>query len=409
MIDVSFLYTGYSAQSVAHRYGASPSAGSESSGERLYATPPSASARRPVVVWNITRSCNLKCLHCYSDSEAKRYSGELTTEEAKHVIEDLAAFRIPALLFSGGEPLVRPDLFDLARYAAEKGLRTVLSTNGTLITASVVQKIKAAQFSYVGVSLDGMESVHDYFRGRRGAFKETLAGIRYLIAAGQKTGLRLTLTPHTIDEIDALFDLIEQERIRRVCFYHLVPSGRGKQIFAVDPAKTRQGLDRILERTEQVRNRGGALEVLTVDNHADGVYIYLKLKEKNSPRAEKVRDWLMWNGGGLYSSGSGIACIGFEGDVHPDQFWRHYVLGNVRKRRFSEIWSDETEPLLYKLRRRADFIHGRCLNCRFFDLCGGSLRVRSELVTQDAWDSDPACYLTDQEIGLVGQKERFAP
>ena len=399
MIDISYLYAGKDSHSVPHRYGTQAHV-KTSLEEKPYAIPSSAGARRPIAVWNLTRTCNLKCLHCYSDSEAKRYSGELNTQEAKAVIDDLSAFRIPAVLFSGGEPLIRDDIFELARYASEKGLRTVLSTNGTLITPAVAQKIKAAGFSYVGLSLDGIGEVHDFFRGVKGAFNHTLSAIRYLVALGQKTGLRLTLTERTVDQIDGLFDLIERNGIRRVCFYHLVPSGRGKVIFSIDPAKIRAAIDRILARTEKAIKQGYPLEVLTVDNHADAPYVYLKLKEKNDPRTEKVYDYLAWNGGGMNSSGVGISCIDSQGNVHPDQFWTHYSLGNVRERKFSEIWMNPEEPLLQKLRSREQYIHGRCRACRFFNLCGGALRVRAEIATGDPWASDPSCYLTDEEIGL---------
>lgn len=400
MIDISFLYCGRESRSVSHRYGVSHK--ETNSEEKAYDLPSSALERRPILVWNITRTCNLRCLHCYSDSERRRYAGELSTAEAKRVMDDLASFRVPALLFSGGEPLLRHDLFELAPYAKAKGLRTVLSTNGALISPAMAQTIRDAGFSYVGVSLDGIGEVHDHFRRRKGAFERTLQGIRNLVTVGQKTGLRLTLTHHTIDQIDPLFDLVEKEGIRRVCFYHLVPAGRGKEIFTIEPAKVRRGIGKILARTKEILGRGYPLEVLTVDNHADGPYLYLKLKEEGNPRAPEVYGKLLWNGGGLYSSGIGIASIDSEGHVHPDQFWTHYSLGNVRERRFSEIWTAPEEPLLQKLRSRKAFVHGRCQSCRFFDACGGALRVRAEIVTGDAWASDPACYLTDEEIGICG-------
>ena len=399
MIDISYLYAGKESESVPHRYGIRAKKPSDLS-EAAYQVPPSARERRPIVVWNITRTCNLKCLHCYNDSERKHYPGELTTREAKSVIDDLSGFGVPAVLFSGGEPLLRPDLLALAVYARTKGLRTTLSTNGTLINKSTAQEIKEAGFSYVGISLDGMATVHDHFRGVEGAFSKTLHGIRNLVEIGQKTGLRLTLSDYTIDQIGILFDLIETEGIKRVCFYHLVPSGRGKEIFRIDQEKTRRGIRHILLRTREILSRGYPLEVLTVDNHADGPYLYLQLLEEGSPRAEEVLQRVSWNGGGLYSSGIGIGCIDSQGHVHPDQFWTHYELGNVRRRKFSEIWTDPNEPLLQKLRNRKNFIHGRCRTCRFFNACGGALRVRADLVTGDPWASDPACYLTDEEIGV---------
>lgn len=405
MLDVSFLYCGRITDAASHRYGVPP--GPKVTGGKSCKVPPSAAERKPIVVWNITRRCNLKCRHCYSDSANQDYAGELSTEEAKAVIDDLASFQVHALLFSGGEPLLRKDIFELAGYAREKGLRTILSTNATLVTKELAVRIRETGFFYVGVSLDGIGEVHDRFRGAERAFDRTLEGIRHLIAEGQKTGLRLTMTDSTLEQIDALFDLAVRERIERICFYHLVPSGRGKEIFTVSPGKVRKGVEKILEKTGELFAKGHPLEVLTVDNHADGPYLYLKLKERSDPRAGEVLERLSWNGGGLYSSGVGISAIDSQGNVHPDQFWTHYSLGNVRERKFSEIWTDAGEPLLRKLRNRKSHIHGRCLSCRFLGVCGGSLRVRAELLTGNAWAPDPSCYLTDAEIGLA-QRAREA-
>src|SRR3989338_3715565 len=154
MIDISYLYCGKESASVAYRYGTKIDVVKESDGPG-FEVPSSAQTRRPIVVWNITRTCNLKCIHCYSDSAHERYPGELTTKEALSVIDDLAEYRVPAILFSGGEPLFRRDLFELVPYASSKGLRLVLSTNGTVINHTVAKIIRESGFSYVGVSLDG--------------------------------------------------------------------------------------------------------------------------------------------------------------------------------------------------------------------------------------------------------------
>ncbi len=394
MINVSKLYCGLSNGSDNLRYGA---------GKDF----PSAKERKPVVVWNTTRSCNLRCLHCYTNSEAKRYTGELTTEEGKRLLEDLADFKIPALLLSGGEPLTRSDLFELAAYAKMLGLRCTLSTNGTLIPSEVAWKIKQAGFTYVGISLDGIDSTNDRFRGKEGAFQGAVRGFRNCVSVGQKVGLRMTLTRHTIQDLDRIFDFIEKEGINRACFYHLVYSGRGSSLSNWDlkPEESRRAMEVILNRTKQFVEKGIPREILTVDNHVDGVYLYLKLLKEDPTRAEEVRQLLEWNGGGLYSSGVGIADIDPFGNVHPDQFWMHYTLGNVRERKFSEIWKDERDPILYGLRHRAYFLKGRCRFCKFLNICGGSFRVRADLVYKDPWAPDPACYLTDDEIGLTSKEK----
>lgn len=395
MINISRLYCGAASESDGLRYGQ----GGEGPSAR------SAAERRPVVVWNITRTCNLRCLHCYSDSAAERYPGELTTGEAQEVIRDLAEFRVPALLFSGGEPLVRGDLFELVAGARRLGLRPTLSTNGTLITGEVARRIRDAGFTYVGISLDGIGEVHDYFRGVRGAFGRTVQGFRHCVAAGQRVGLRLTLTRHTTADLHRIFDFIEAEGVNRACFYHLVVSGRGRSLAGDDLSaeETRTALDIILERTADFARRGLPKEILTVDNHADGVYVYLKLLAADAARAAEVLRLLEWNGGGLYSSGVGIGAIDWVGDVHADQFWSHYSFGNVKRRPFSRIWMDTADPLMAGLKDRRSRITGRCRACRFFTACGGALRVRADLLRGDPWASDPACYLTDPEIGLPGR------
>ncbi len=355
---------------------------------------------KPVVVWNATRRCNLRCLHCYSQSEDREYPGELTTGEAREVIRDLAEFGVPVLIFSGGEPLLRRDIFELASLASSEGIKTVLSTNGTLITESVAERIKKAGFSYVGISLDGVGEVHDRVRGVGGAFANAVRGIRNLMRIGVRVGVRFTITRYNYRDIPAVFDFVEREGIPRLCFYHLVYVGRGRVEHDVPLEEKRRIMDYILARTRDLCERGKDIEVLTADNHADGAYIYLKLRKEDPRRAEEALKLLRISGGN--SSGKGIAAIDFYGDVHPDQFWSHYTLGNVRRRRFSEIWSDESEPLLHALRNRRRFLEGRCSRCAFLDICNGSLRVRAEMVYGNIWAPDPACYLRDDEIGVGG-------
>ncbi|MFA5190986.1 MAG: radical SAM protein [Verrucomicrobiia bacterium] len=365
-----------------------------------HGAPRAAAERRPIVVWNITRTCNLRCVHCYSDSYAQKYPGELTHEQARKVIDDVAGFGVPALLFSGGEPLTRPDLLDLMRYARSKELRLTLSTNGTLIDELTARTLHDIGLSYVGISLDGIGETNDTFRGVKGAFDAAVRGMRHCRAVGQKVGLRLTLTKRNCIDLHKIFDFIEAEDIQRACFYHLVYSGRGSTADELLPADVRRAVDIILERTEDFHRRGLGKEILTVDHHADNAYTYLKLRERNPDRARQVLQWMKWNGGGANSSGIGISNIDTQGNVHPDQFWQTATLGNVKERPFSQIWSDNSIPLLAQLRNRLPLLKGRCGACRFKDICGGSFRVRALQVHGDPWASDPACYLTDEEIGL---------
>lgn len=404
MIDIGKLYCGGDSTGDSLRYGTAGK--TDCHGNKPHASVPHASARRPIVVWSTTRTCNLKCVHCYTDSENKRYSGELTTDEGLKLIAQLRDFSIPSLLFSGGEPLVRPDLFTLIERASNLSIRPVISTNGTLIDRAVAQRIKDSGVVYVGISLDGMENVNDNFRGVKGAFSKAMAGFANLGAVGQRVGLRLTLTRKNFEDLDRIFDFIEKEGISRACFYHLVYSGRGGEMFSDDltHAETRAAMDTIMRRTADYFARGLDINILTVDNHADGVYIYRKLLESDPDRALTVKHLVEWNGGGAHSTGVGIGNIDFNGYVHPDQFWQDYTLGNVRERSFGDIWLDEGDPLMRGLKHKADYIKGRCRLCRYVKMCTGAMRVRGFRAYGDPWAPDPQCYMTDEEIGLDAEK-----
>jgi 12,18-didecarboxysiroheme deacetylase len=395
MIGISKLYLGTIEPSDALRYG-------RHSGKLPSHLLQFSADKKPVVVWNCTRRCNLACIHCYAGSNVGcTAADDLSHAEALALIDDLARFGAPVLLFSGGEPLMRPDLPELARRAVAAGMRAVVSTNGTLIDDAMAVRLKEAGISYAGISLDGLEATHDHFRGVRGSFRRTLEGIRACQRAGLKVGLRLTITRHNVDEIPGIFALMKAENIPRVCFYHLVYSGRGAAMMAddLDLAGTRRAVDMIIDQTVALQASGHPAEVLTVDNHSDGPYLYLRMLREGNPRAEKVLELLRMNGGN--STGLGIGCISWNGDVHPDQFWREKILGSLRDRPFSEIWNDPANEFLAKLKEKRKYVTGRCATCRFLDICGGNFRARAEAVTGDLWAPDPACYLTDEEIAKV--------
>ncbi len=392
MIGISKLYCGGVHASDALRYG------------RMSSKLPShllqfSEDKKPVIVWNMTRTCNLNCVHCYSQSKNLQYNNELTLEEGKAFIDDISAFGSPVMLFSGGEPLMHPNFLDLCFYAKSKGMRAVISTNGTLITRDLAKELKKVGLSYVGISLDGLEAVHDRFRGKKGAFREAIEGINYAKEAGIKVGLRFTINKRNAEEIPGIFKLMEEENIPRICFYHLVYAGRGTKLMEEDLTheETRQTVDTILELTKEIYSRDNQKEVLTVDNHADGPYIYLKLlKEGKTEEAANVMSLLKMNGGN--SSGVGIGCVSWDGEVYADQFWRHYSFGNVKERKFSEIWTDTSNPLMKQLKNKKEYVKGKCKTCKWLDICNGNFRVRSEAKEDDLWAPDPACYLTEEEI-----------
>ncbi|NOX33932.1 MAG: 12,18-didecarboxysiroheme deacetylase [Deltaproteobacteria bacterium] len=354
--------------------------------------------KKPVVVWNMTRRCNLKCVHCYARSEDISYDNELTYEQSLAMMDDLADFGVPVLLFSGGEPLVHPRLVEYAQYAVSKGMRAVISTNGTLITKEKARTLKEIGLSYVGISLDGLKETHDKFRGVKGSFKKAMAAIRNCQEAGIKVGLRFTINKRNVKDIPGIFDLLEEKNIPRACFYHLVYSGRGSEIAKEDLSheETRKVLDLIMDRTKDLHDRNLAKEVLTVDNHADGPYVYQRLLKEDPMRAAEVLELLEMNEGN--NSGRGIGCISWDGEVHPDQFWREKSLGNIKDTPFSRIWTNVDNDFLMKLKEKKKHVKGRCAKCKWLDICGGNFRARAESVANDPWDSDPACYLTDEEI-----------
>ncbi len=391
MIGISKLYCGTVEPSDALRYG-------RHSGKLPSHLLQFSKDKRPVVVWNVTRACNLKCVHCYAHATDDGTSDELSTSEGRKMIDDLAKFGVPVLLFSGGEPLVRKDLPELAAYAVEKGMRAVISTNGTLISKSTARVLKDIGLSYVGISLDGLEPVNDHFRGVNGAFNKAMEGIRNCQEAGIKVGLRFTINKRNVKEIPGIFDLLEEMEIPRVCFYHLVYAGRGSDLVKDDLTheETRKAVDLIIDRTKDLHARNKPKEVLTVDNHADGPYLYMRMLKEDPERAKEVLELLEMNEGN--NSGRGIGCVSWDGNVYADQFWRHHSFGNVRQRPFSEIWTKPEDPLLLQLKEKKQHVQGRCATCRWLDVCGGNFRVRAEALSGNVWAPDPACYLTDEEI-----------
>ncbi|HEY9857391.1 MAG TPA: heme d1 biosynthesis radical SAM protein NirJ [Stenomitos sp.] len=355
----------------------------------------------PVVIWNLTRRCNLACKHCYAISSNRAFPGELTTDELNTVMDDLKAFRVPVLILSGGEPLLHPDLFALSKRAKAMGFYVGLSTNGTMITAENVGAIADCHYDYVGISLDGIEETHDRFRRRQGAFKESLNGVRLCRDAGLKVGVRFTLTQDNAQDLPGLMTLMDEERIDKFYLSHLNYAGRGNVNRKDDVfhRTTRESLDLFFEAAYQDALAGGGKEFVTGNNDADGVYL-LQWAEKRFPeRVEHLRAKLeQWGGN---STGVNISNIDNLGNVHPDTMWWDYTLGNVRERPFSEIWPDTSDPLMARLKSFPRQVKGRCGSCAHFAICGGNTRVRARQLTGDPWAEDPACYLTDEEIGLV--------
>ena len=361
----------------------------------------------PVVIWNLIRRCNLTCKHCYSISADRDFPGELNTREVFAVMEDLKVFGVPVLILSGGEPLLRPDIFEISHRAREMGFYVGLSSNGTLITEQNIDKIAAVNYDYVGVSLDGLPATHDEFRRKDGAFEEALQGIRLCRDRDIKVGMRFTITQDNQQELPALLDLMESENIDKFYLSHLNYAGRGNRNRKDDIVHnmTRKAMDLIFDTCWEHIQAGRKREFVTGNNDADGVYFLFWVRQRFPDLADHMQAVLeQWGGN---SSGVNIANIDNLGNVHPDTFWWHYSLGNVRERAFSQIWKDTSDPIMAGLKTHPRPLKGRCHACAYQSICGGNTRVRAHQLSGDPWQEDPACYLDDLEIHVTGDGQRL--
>ncbi|QWT45229.1 heme d1 biosynthesis radical SAM protein NirJ [Azospira inquinata] len=354
----------------------------------------------PIVIWNLIRRCNLNCLHCYSISADTNFPGELSTQEIFAVLEDLKAFHVPAIILSGGEPLLRPDIFQVAAQAKALGFYVGLSTNGTLIDDGLADKISEAGFNYVGISLDGIGATHDQFRRSQGAYDASLAGIKRCQARGVKVGLRYTMTENNAQDFPAILKLVEAENIDKFYFSHLNYAGRGNKNRKSDALHLtiRRAMDLLFSTCLENIQKGGTKEFVTGNNDADGVYLLLWVARNFPDKAATVKAMLQRWGGN--SSGVNVANIDNLGIVHPDTMWWHYPLGSVRDRPFGQIWNDVSDPLMAGLKQHPRPVTGRCGQCQYLDICNGNTRVRAQQLTGDPWSEDPGCYLEDREIGM---------
>ena len=361
----------------------------------------------PVVIWNLIRRCNLTCKHCYATSADKDFPGELSTEQVYEVMDDLKAYGVPVLILSGGEPLMRPDIFDISKRAKALGFYVGLSSNGTLITTDNIRQIAEIGYDYVGVSLDGMRETHDLFRRRVGAFDESLRGIRLCRDAGIKVGLRFTLTRDNARDLPELLALLDDEDLDKFYLSHLNYAGRGNKNRSDDAhhQMTRAAMDLLFETCWNHISRGHPKEFVTGNNDADGVYL-LQWAERNLPKQRERLEAMLKRWGGN-SSGVNIANIDNLGHVHPDTMWWDYDLGSVKERPFSSIWEDTSDPLMAGLKQRQRPLEGRCAACAHLALCGGNSRTRAWQLTGNAWAEDPGCYLSDEEIGVSDGGERL--
>ena len=352
---------------------------------------------RPVVFWNLTDRCNLSCTHCYNKSGPGRSTvGELMTTEAIRVIDDLADMGVPLILFSGGEPLMREDIWDLAIHARSHGLKMALSTNGTMITPEVAGRIRECGIEYAGISLDGAwAETHDRFRNLPGAFEQTLAAFAACREAGLRCGVRVTLTKENCHELEEIVDLAISLGASRFCLYWLVPTGRGIDSYSrlqLDKNEVTDALSLLYRKAKETDP--ATMEFLTVDAPQDCIHLLASMEKDRSEDLADARNLLASLKGGC-SAGTRVANIDAQGNVFPCQFARspEFLVGNVRSQPFSELWGDSGNPVLARFREKQARFGGRCRECSHRDLCGGGCRIRAHAADGDFFAEDPFCFV----------------
>ena len=361
----------------------------------------------PVVIWNLIRRCNLTCKHCYATAADKDFPGELSTQQVFEVMDNLKAFGVPVLILSGGEPLMRPDIFEISHRAKDMGFYVGLSSNGTLVDEDNIDDIVKVGYNYVGISIDGMRETHDYFRRKQGSFDEALRGVRLCHDAGIKVGLRFTLTQDNKQDLPGLLQLMNEEQVDKFYLSHLNYAGRGNKNRRDDlhHKMTRDAMDLLFETCWQDVESGRRREFVTGNNDADGVYLLLWIRKHMPQYAERLEQMLIRWGGN--ASGVNIANIDNIGNVHPDTMWWDYTIGNIKERDFSDIWMDTSDPLMAGLKLDRRPVEGRCADCDYLNICGGNSRTRAWQLTGNFWAEDPGCYLDNDEIGVSRDRERL--
>ncbi|MBT8128945.1 MAG: heme d1 biosynthesis radical SAM protein NirJ [Gammaproteobacteria bacterium] len=361
----------------------------------------------PVVIWNLIRRCNLTCKHCYATAADRDFPGELDTQQVYDVMDNLHAFGVRVLILSGGEPLMRPDIFDISQRAKDMGFYVGLSSNGTLIDQNNIDDIVRIGYDYVGISIDGMRDTHDNFRRKQGSFEQALKGIRLCRDAGIKVGLRFTLTQDNKQDLPGLLKLMDDESIDKFYLSHLNYAGRGNKNRRDDlhHRMTREAMDLLFSSCWQDVQSGRRREFVTGNNDADGAYLLLWARQHLPQHVARLESMLQRWGGN--ASGVNIANIDNLGNVHPDTMWWDYNLGNVRQRPFSEIWMDTSDPLMAGLKMKTRPLEGRCAACNYRSLCGGNTRTRAWQLSGNFWAEDPGCYLDNDEIGVDTDRERL--
>jgi len=354
---------------------------------------PTRSLDGSIAIWNFTNRCNLSCLHCYSKAELDSVD-TLSTEKIMDTLPKLKANGVKFLIFSGGEPLTRHDIYEIAERCKELGIVTYLSTNGLYVKKSNAEKILDT-FNYIGISIDGSEKVHDAFRGLEGSFVASMKAVDLLNSYGKtKVGIRFTITKDTYDDLAFIFELAEKHNIPKVYISHLVYSGRGLDNLEMDLNKEQRitAVNYILNKAFEYHESERDIEIVTGNMEMDAILFYDKFVEKYPEHADEMKERLVTWGGN--SAGRKLLNIDAEGNVKPDPFFPS-IIGNIFNQDFSDIWTNDPMELLEKLRVHPRVLGGKCAECQYLEICNGGSRSRAYAIHGDIWAEDPSCYLTD--------------
>ncbi len=347
-----------------------------------------------IAIWNFTNRCNLACRHCYSYADPNS-EDFLSTEFILDSIPELLKAGIRFVIFSGGEPLIRRDIFTIAEAMRKAGIVTYLSTNGLYVSEKNAGRI-IETFNYIGISIDGIEEVHDAFRGLEGAYRRSLDAIALIQKHGGNAGIRFTVTKETQENLYDIFDLAERIGVDKIYISHLVYSGRGLENLAIDitPEERRRYVEFIIDKAFEYYESGRKIDVVTGNMEMDAILFLQKFSRRHPElRDEMLRRLRAWGGN---SAGRKLVNIDWKGNVKPDPFFP-FVLGNMTEKPFSEIWLDESNEMLHRLREHPRSLGGKCGECGVIDICNGGSRSRAWAISGDLWAEDPSCYLNEAE------------
>jgi heme b synthase len=346
-----------------------------------------------LIAWETTRSCNLSCIHCRAAAEKGPYEGELDTKEAFEFLDTVASFSKPVIILTGGEPLMRPDIYELAAYGTKLGLRMVMATNGTLVDETSIQKMIDSGIQRMSVSIDGANATsHDNFRRMPGAFDASLKALEIAKKAGLEYQINTTITKINLDEIPAILDLTVSLGAVAHHIFLLVPTGRGKELEEqeIPPEEYERTLNWFYDQRDKVPLQ---LKATCAPHY------YRILRQRSKAEGKKVT----FETHGLDAvtrgclGGVGFCFVSHIGEVQPCGYLEAFS-GDIRKTNFKEIW--EKSEVFTRL-RDFDALEGKCGICEYKRVCGGC-RARAYEITGNYMAEEPYCTYQPKKAG--GQK-----